>query len=204
MKNSGTVRFVSIDHPIVNPFARFCPLRRAGMLLLALTSAACLLALPVSSLRAANLLVNPGFESAGGHFSPPASPAPGWTRFAPPTAQSFGNYWVLGNEAPPHTGLLCYKQWGASYDPANNSVAGIYQDFGAAPGSIYQASGWLFTRSTDVLGPDCYLWLEVLFFDSTANLLALYKSSPFSASVGTGAWFQYQVTNKCDISSPVS
>jgi hypothetical protein len=38
----------------------------------------------------------------------------------------------------------------------------------------------------------------------SSNLLALYTSADFSASVGADAWFQYQVTNACDLSSPVA
>ncbi|HEV2395151.1 MAG TPA: hypothetical protein VG146_22600 [Verrucomicrobiae bacterium] len=146
--------------------------------------------------EAANLLINPSFEQNSGHVLPI-----GWTRFAPPNAQTFGNYWV---EPPAQSGLVGWKQWGASYLPApTNNVAGIYQDFSSAPGSTYQAGGWFYTKSTDTLGPDCYVWMEVSFRDAGGNLLALYKSDSFSASVGTDAWFQYQVTNACDVSSPV-
>ncbi len=153
----------------------------------------------VARLSAGNLLVNPGFEANSGHVI-----ATGWTYFSPPTPPGyFGDYWVE-NAPPPHSGLLYWKQWGALYDPTVTNVAGIYQDFSAAPGSSYQSSGWFFTRSSDVLGPDCYIWIEVAFLGSSSNLLALYKSANFNASVGLNTWFQYQVTNACDISSPVS
>src|SRR2546427_6581822 len=58
--------------------------------------------------HAANLLVNPSFEQNSGHTIPS-----GWTRFAPPTAQSFGNYWIEGIVTP-QAGSLYYKEWGAS------------------------------------------------------------------------------------------
>ena len=103
----------------------------------------------------------------------------------------------------PQSGLLYFKEWGACYNGTNNA-AGIYQDLSSAPGSTYQASGWFFTRGSDVLGADCYVWIEVSFLGSSSNLLALYKSDNFTASVGTDNWFQYQVTNACNISSPVS
>ncbi len=157
------------------------------------------LLLAVNSTHAANLLVNPGFESNSGHNIPV-----GWTRFAPPNAQTNGNYWVesAGNLA--HSGSLYWKEWGASYLPApTNNVAGLYQDFGSAAGSTYQASGWFFTKGSDAMGPDSYVWVEVSFFGSSSNLLALYKSDRFMPSVGTDAWFQYQVTNACDVSAPV-
>jgi hypothetical protein len=180
--------------------SRFCPvlfnsIRCVPAALLALASAFAV-ATPV---RAANVLVNPGFEQSSGHAIPT-----GWTRFAPPTAQAFGNFWVETSNATvqAHSGLLYFKEWGASYNNTNNA-AGIYQDLSSAPGSTYQASGWFYTGS-DTLGPDCYVWIEVACLGSSSNLLALYKSDNFSASVGTSAWFQYQVNKACDISSPVS
>src|ERR1019366_5173829 len=80
----------------------------------------------------------------------------------------------------------------------------IYQTFSSAPGASYQASGWFYTKSTDMLGADCVTWLEVAFLGASSNILALYKSDNFSASVGTDAWFPYAVTQACDLSSPVS
>ena len=148
--------------------------------------------------QAANVLGNPSFELNSGHVVPSR-----WVRFAPPTAQASGNYYVQGDQAPPHSGSLCYKEWGACYNGTNNA-AGIYQDLASAAGSTYQASGWIYTRSADALFPDCYVWVEVLFLGSSSNLLALYKSDSFTVSVGTDNWFQDQVNQACDLSSPVS
>src|SRR5206468_9606997 len=53
-------------------------------------------------------------------------------------------------------------------------------------------------------GAACYVWIEVSFLGASTNLLALYKSANFNAGVGTDAWFQYQVTNACNPSQPVS
>src|SRR5256885_1214374 len=103
-------------------------------------------------LSAANLLVNPGFEQNSGHVLPV-----GWTRFAPTNAQPFGNYWVEAG-VPPHSGSLYFKEWGAAYDATITNVAGLFQDFSSAPGSTYQAGGWMYTRGSDVLAPDCYVW----------------------------------------------
>jgi hypothetical protein len=156
-------------------------------------------ALAASPAQAANLLVNPSFENNSGHNIPV-----NWTRFAPPTAAAFGNYWIEGN-VPRQQGSLYFKEWGACYNGTNNA-AGIYQDFSSAPGSTYQASGWFYTPGSgnDLLGPNCYVWIEVLFLGSSNNLLALYKSDTFNAAAGTDNWFQYQVTHTCDVSSPVS
>ena len=56
--------------------------------------------------QAANLLVNPGFESDSGHVIPV-----GWTRFAPPTAQVYGNYATEGIITN-HSGSIHFKEWG--------------------------------------------------------------------------------------------
>lgn len=171
--------------------------RKLNFTIRALTLA---MVLAVTAAQGANLLVNPSFEANSGHVV-----ATGWTYFSPPPPLGyFGDYWIEGN-VPAHGGTLYWKQWGALYlDPPTNNVAGIYQDFSSAPGSSYQASGWFYTRGTDVLGPDCFVWLEVAFLGASSNVLALYKSDDFAASVGTDTWFHYPVTNVCDLSSPVS
>jgi hypothetical protein len=157
--------------------------------------------------RAIELLGNTSFEGNGGHAIPV-----NWTRYAPPPAaifQPFGNYWVENNPPVPHTGLQYWKQWGACYDGTNN-VATLYQVSSSLPGSIYQASGWFYTfggdatHNPDILGADCSAWIQVSFLNSSSNLLALYKSTPFTANAGVSTWLQYQVTNACDLSQPVS
>lgn len=145
-----------------------------------------------------NLLGNPSFEANNGQVVPI-----GWTYFAPPTlSTNVHDYWVEHN-VPAHSGTYFWKEWTAQYGPTNN-VAGIYQTVGGAPGSTYQASGWFYTSGGDTLGTYCSTWIQVEFLDVSTNVLALYKSDNFSASVGTGAWFQYSVTNACDLSQPVS
>jgi hypothetical protein len=149
--------------------------------------------------QGANLLVNPGFEENSGRAVPV-----GWTRFAPANAQTNpagqGNYWI---EAPAHTGTLGWKQWGAAYAAGQTNVAGLSQSFSSAPGSVYQASGWMYTKGGDTLGADCMTWVEVSFLGASSNLLALYKSDNFTAAAGTDAWLQYPVTQACDISNPL-
>jgi len=176
-------------------------------LLLASTSALVLAALPA---QAVNILVNPSFETPPyGHLSyPPAYN--GWTYFSPPEPLGyFGDYWVVtgndgGNGIYPHSGNYIWKEWYALSSRATNNVGGIYQTFNSAPGNTYQASGWFNIYSGDAAGPNGYIWLQVEFLDSSSNLLALYKSANFSSSVGENTWFQYQATNACDITSPVS
>src|SRR6266699_1160601 len=174
--------------------------RQSGSFFTILALATALVLAP-SSARAGNLLVNPGFETNSGHVVPV-----GWARFAPPNAQPYGNYAVEVIAGIAHSGSFYWKEWGASYLPApTNNVAGIYQDFSSAPGSTYQASGWFYTLSGDAggMGGDCLVWVEVSFLGASSNVLALYKTDNFATSVGTDAWFQYQVINACDVSSPV-
>ena len=154
----------------------------------------------------ANQLANPGFEQ-----SPPGQTVPtSWTYFAPPTLPSgTKHYWVVDTNSvgcshmAPNSGTFFWKEWGA-VDEITNNVAGIYQTLGSSPGSTYQASGWMATSSCDQLGADCVTWLQVEFLNASTNKIALYKSAPFSANVGADSWFQFPVTNACDLTQPVS
>ena len=133
------------------------------------------LVLAAGPAQASNLLVNPSFEANSGH-----AVATGWTYFSPPPPPNyFGNYWVESTVSA-HSGTLYWKEWGVLYNSAVTNVAGIYQDFSSAPGSAYQAGGWFFTKGTDVMGPDCFAWIEVSFLGASSNLLALYKSDNFN------------------------
>jgi hypothetical protein len=159
-----------------------------------------ILALAAVPAHGGNLLNNPGFEANSGHVV-----AAGWTYFSPPTPPGyFGDYWVEGVVAP-HSGSLYWKEWGALYlPPPTNNVAGIYQTFSSAPGTVYQATGWFYTSSSDTLGAGCAAWIQVEFLDASSNRLAVYKSDNFSANAGKDVWLQYPVHNACDLSSPVA
>ncbi|HEY9175842.1 MAG TPA: hypothetical protein VI136_26480 [Verrucomicrobiae bacterium] len=146
---------------------------------------------------AANLLVNPSFEANAGHVIPS-----GWTRFAPTNAQPFGNYWVESG-VPAQQGTLYWKQWGASYVANSTNVAGLQQTFSSTPGSTYQASGWFYTRASDVLGAHCMTWLEVAFLGANNAVLALYKSADFTAGDGTDTWLQFVVNQVCNLAAPL-
>jgi hypothetical protein len=163
-------------------------------------STSVLLLLSTSPALGGNLLVNPGFESNSGHVIPV-----GWTYYSPPPPSGyFGNYWVEST-VPAQAGTLYWKQWGALYLTApTNNVAGIYQDFSSAPGSVYKASGWFYTATSDLLGPNCATWIEVSFLGASSNVLALYKSEDFTAAAGADAWVPYDVTQACDLTTPVS
>jgi hypothetical protein len=161
------------------------------------------LALAAGPAQGQNLLVNPSFETNNGNVVPT-----GWTYFAPPPTTG-KDYWIVatntsdGCHMPPHSGTLYWKEWWALNNGTNN-VAGLYQTFSSAAGSIYQASGWLATSACDTFGANNVTWIQVEFLDVNTNVLALYKSANFASSVGTETWFQYQVTNACDLTQPVS
>lgn len=160
------------------------------------------LLLSTGTAQAQNILVNPSFEANSGAHIPT-----GWTYFAPPSTTGI-DYWIIpsNDSCSPlsaHSGSYLWKEWWANSGIPTN-VSGIYQTFGSAPGSIYLASGWLATKTCNEFGPNDVTWIQVEFMDANTNLLALYKSANFSASVGTQTWFQYQVTNACDLTQPVS
>jgi hypothetical protein len=150
-----------------------------------------------TQLQAANILVNPGFEANSGNNVPV-----GWTYFMPPSG-SGASYWIDNAGNAQHSGALYWKQWGIFWDAARTNVAGIYQDFNSAIGSVYQANGWFYTLSSDQMGPNNIAWIDVSFRDASGQLLALYKSDDFSTSVGVNEWFQFHVTNATDITKPV-
>ena len=167
------------------------------------------LVLAAGTAHAGNLLVNPDFESSSGHAPYGTTVAPGWTYFSPPEPPGyFGDYWVQTGTAhglAAHSGANYWSQWSALGN-GNTNASGIYQTFSSIPGSIYQASGWISAPSGDNggLGADALTWIQVEFLDANTNLLALYKSGNFSASVGLNTWFPYSVMNACDLTSPVS
>jgi hypothetical protein len=161
--------------------------------------------------QANNLLVNPGFETPpSGHAAYGTTVAAGWTYFSPPVPLDyFGDYWVQSTAShgvSANSGSCYWNEWGVLHNAAVSNVAGIYQTFSSAPGSTYQASGWMTSSSTDGggWGLDNATWLQVEFLDANTNLLALYKSPLYTASLGFDTWLLFSVTNACDLTQPVS
>ena len=168
---------------------------------LSLVSAAVLLLSP-KAVVAANLLLNQNFGLNTGNAVPTD-----WTYFAPPNT-FVHDYWIVATNTvgcshmAPQSGTFYWKEW--YINNATNNVAGLYQTFSSTPGSIYTANAWLATSSCDQLGSSCATWVQVEFLDVNTNLVGLYKSANFSASVAVDAWIQFPVTNACDLSQPVS
>jgi beta-glucanase (GH16 family) len=136
-----------------------------------------------SHTRAANLLLNPGFENNG--FS-------GW--------QTYGanNYTVSDGHV--RSGTNYYKVYGQF--TASDNYTGLFQDNPATPGNTYSADDWAYSLSTDgggIHGQDQF-WLEVSFRDVALNTVGLYRSAIISAANigsfgGLDQWFNLPVTN---------
>ena len=142
--------------------------------------------------RAANVLTNPGFETAD---------LTGWTTFG----NSIGNVSVEAI-ANAHSGANYLKTYGQFIGAQNYS--GIYQDNPSAPGAIYSADGWAYTDFSDgngIHGQDA-IWLEVSFRDASFNALALYRSvvvtsNNLASFGGVNTWFDLQITNQCSFTN---
>ena len=159
------------------------------------------LVLAALPMQAANILTNPGFEADGNHGSGVA--ITGWTG-AP------SGPWYINTDQYAHSGNNYYKVWGAFNGGANYQA--VYQDNDSLPTSTYQADGWQFTLSSDLMwsGDDLdYSWLEVSFRDANNNILALYRSDQFSDTLSTSGfsyqpntWYDFPVTNICETNAP--
>ena len=140
--------------------------------------------------RAANVLANPGFETAG---------LAGWTTFGPNNSSE-------NTAGIAHGGVNFYKVYGA-FSGAQN-YTGIYQDNPSVPGAVYSADGWAYTLGSDgggIHGQDA-TWLEVSFRDASYNALALYRSvvvtsNNLASFGGTNTWFDLQITNQCSFTN---
>jgi hypothetical protein len=181
--------------------------------LLALATAIVITALPARAQTITNtLLANPTFDNANsGHAIPT-----GWKYFTPPLGGP-ANYWIINPasandksvetvDAQGNPNGFWWKQWNINLSGAvNNDVAGLYQTFGSSAGSVYQATAWITSSAGDVLTTaNDESWIQVEFLDANSNLLSLYKSAVYTINSGETTWLEYQVTNACDITQPVS
>ncbi|HEV2453484.1 MAG TPA: hypothetical protein VGY98_04445, partial [Verrucomicrobiae bacterium] len=180
--------------------------------LLAITVALVLTVFPAKAQTITNtLLVNPSFDNANSGQAIPT----GWTFYEPP-GSFYRDYWIIhvgdssdkGAEkmdADGSTNGFWWKQWDDQYSPINNNVAGIYQTFGSAPNAVYKANGFITSSSGDpITQPTDASWIQVEFLDANSNLLSLYKSSAYTINMAETTWFEFDVTNACDITQPVA
>jgi hypothetical protein len=191
------------NHQLVHKIKPFSSLRRVSLMM---TTAVILTCLAVTG-KAANLLVNPGFESA------PLFTAGSWTQHASET-WSMSSGTAQTPVALIHTGANSFWMQGL-YENGQSGPQTSYaaQDFSCVPGNTYSADAWFseYAYCTSHIGGDdgndppggCSLfgsdssgnedgWIEVLFYDSSDALVADYKSTIITpAYVGTATGQAY-------------
>jgi beta-glucanase (GH16 family) len=150
----------------------------------------CAVALTPTTLLAGTLLNNPGFEvDPVGQTTNVVA----WNIYGPN---------VYGETGAAHGGTNYLKVYQDFSGQVNYD--GVYQDYISGPGTVYTASGWAFTLSSDQLGGQNIAWLEVSFRDANANVLALYRSALITPNtIAKGAfsvntWNNLPVTNQYD------
>src|SRR5881394_2884530 len=118
----------------------------------------------VSHVRAAGLLLNPGFEA-----DPPGQNQNilGWQLYG-------ANNFSESDPAIAHSGDNYFKVYQAFNGAINYS--GIYQDYISGPAASYSADGWAYTAANDALIGQNTAWIAITFRDANANMLALYRS----------------------------
>jgi hypothetical protein len=94
----------------------------------------------LASTASANLLVNPGFELPPTPAAPPEYfGATGWSDFGGGTFTI--NSTIIGTPAGAHSGDQVLKVFGGT--------SGVFQDFAAAPGQLWDAGAWALNDSFD-------------------------------------------------------
>jgi hypothetical protein len=147
--------------------------------------------------QASNVLANPGMESG----------LSGWTCYGRTGQEGWYSYALATVPDPVVSGNNSFKVYaGWNGDPNWN---GTYQDAACLPTSVFTATGWFRTKSTDrIVGTygagtaadnGNTAWIEVTFRDPDNNVLALYKSAVFDGSWAADAWFEMPITNQCDL-----
>jgi hypothetical protein len=147
--------------------------------------------------QASNVLANPGMESG----------LSSWTCYGRTGQEGWYSYALATVPDPVVSGNNSFKVYaGWNGDPNWN---GTYQDAACLPTSVFTATGWFRTKSTDQIvgtygagaAPDNgnTAWLEVTFRDAANNVLALYKSAVFDGSWAADTWFEMPITNQCDL-----
>jgi beta-glucanase (GH16 family) len=130
----------------------------------------------------ANLLSNPGFETAT---------LASWTTFG----NTIGNTSIQNiTNRPVYNGTNVFKVYGQFNGSINQS--GIYQDIPAGAGQGFNASGWMLTPSDDQIAGTNTAWMEISFRDAATNVLSLYRSAYVTANTPPGLWLGFAVTNQ--------
>src|SRR5580692_3738972 len=111
--------------------------------------------------EAANVLINPGFETGN---------PDGWTTYG-------ANNTVVNGSGTAHSGSYYFRVYQPEPNGGQINYNGIYQDNVSGPGVAYSADGWVEASTSDILAGQNEAWLEVTFRDVSGNILALYRSS---------------------------
>ena len=125
--------------------------------------------LPAISMKADNVLVNPGAETGG---------TTGWTVFNSGSAASTNSFLVNGGNP---TGASNVMSWtgGWVFKTYNTSYARtmMYQDIAASAGSQWSGSVHAYSHAQDYISAGSTAHMQVVFYDSSGtNALAVYGS----------------------------
>jgi len=145
-----------------------------------------------SSGQAANVLINPGFETGD---------PTGWVKYGTFDFNTTNNFYYNGGVNISNVWIYDGRFSGKTYGQFNGQVNdnGEYQDVGILAGSVLSADCWVYTSSQDHIFGNDSAWIEVHFMDAGNNDLALYKSqviTPDTATLPLDNWYQYPVTNQ--------
>lgn len=154
-----------------------------------LASVAVLMLCQGTALAQNQLLLNPGAEAS----TPASGTFDDWTQWGGGGAfiADLANLGVA-----PNSGNNFFKIWG-NYNNATD-YSGFFQTFGAHPGQVFTASGYLYQNSGDgfASGDGNRAYLEVQFKDVNGNILANYQSLIYVAGDPQDQWLYLAVTNE--------
>ena len=134
-------------------------------------AASLLMALPAS----ANLLVNPGFESpdlAPGTDTPGAA---GWNAFN----DVFTAHESFAGPAGAHGGDQVLKMFG---------VAGVFQDFAASEGQIWDGGAWILNSSADPMAGGQVAAVNIEWLDIGGNQISFISNGNTTAGTMQDEW----------------
>jgi hypothetical protein len=129
--------------------------------------------------RAANVLINPGFETGTAVGNGDVGGAPGWS--------AFGNTFNVSSPNPtpvgPHSGTGAEKEFGTF-----PGVSGVFQTFPTTPGSAWSLSGFGLNASSDAMQADNFGTLKISFQDAGNNELLGIDSNHITNATPQDQW----------------
>ncbi|HEY8240413.1 MAG TPA: glycoside hydrolase family 16 protein [Kiritimatiellia bacterium] len=122
-----------------------------------------------------NVLVNPGFESGTADTN-----VTGWYRF---------NNCYRYADPVAHSGTYAMAAWGNWYPPASWNASGLYQQYPASEGQVWEASVWGRVNGS-VTGAAFGTLIIELYNAQTNNIFSRTCARRIDAATPTGTWFQ--------------